>query len=192
MEEYVKSTISSDVVLVWCGDMKMPSLMQTHLQKFSNKNIVHIRMASITRSYFRMLLAKFALEAAKETAIYRLFDYCEVCDFNLLTGRDVKVLGLYEEPSFKHNGKTIPIHYCPDIDYHKFVVDKPAIPTKKVRLFTFGYNSGSYRTNELDKFCYDKIVDDPKSKCFVYRKCDTYGKKINSLVPVKKYYAALA
>lgn len=44
----------------------------------------------------------------------------------------------------------------------------------------------------MSDFLADFLYDDPSSKIFVYRKYDRNGVKYNNLIPMKKYYAAIA
>lgn len=79
--------------------------------------------------------------------MFRIFDYWNVVDFKRLIGKDITWLGLYDDSQFS-NPKTkakAAIKYCPDIDYLKFIKEDVKTPSKKTRLFTFGYNIGSYR-----------------------------------------------
>lgn len=108
--------------------------------------------------------------------------------------KEVKYVGLYKDDNFynPHLKVGAKIAYCPDIDYLKFVKDIVKMPSKKTRLFTFGYNIGSYRPQSMADFLADYLKDDPASKIFVYRKYERNGIKYNNLIPMKKYYAAIA
>lgn len=102
------------------------------------------------------------------------------------------MLGLYDDPSFTNRGIKVPIKYCPDFDYYKYVVEQPKLPSKKLRLFTFGYCIGAYRPDSWNEWCNEKLVYSAKDKIYVYRKHVIDGKKLNSLIPAKEYYNRIA
>jgi len=163
-----------------------------YMKSCKGKETIHIRMAYICKDMYRFIMAKVFLQCAKEKAIYRLFDYWEAIDYTKLCGRPVTLLGLYEDPNFKNGDVKVPIKYCPDIDYYKYVLEQPKLPSKKTRLFTFGYNIGSYRPASWNDWCFDKIKDCAKDKMYVYRKHVKGSKIVNNLIPAKEYYSRIA
>lgn len=193
LEDWCKKNIDADIVIVFCGRMTYISNSHTYMKNYTKSESIHIRMVSICKDMYTLLLAKNLMKLAKEKAFFRMFDYWDVCDWPKLVGRPVQVLGLYEDPNFKHNDVVLPIKYSPDIDYYKFVVEQPKLPTKKSRLFTFGYSIGSYRPQSWEDWCYTHIVDCAKDKFYVYRKhAKSSSKPINNLIPVKEYYNRIA
>ena len=193
LEDWCKKNVDADIVIVFCNPMTTFSNASGYLKNATGKKeIIHIRMESICKDMYRMLMAKNFMKQARQKAFYRLFDYWEVCDYTKLVGKPVQVLGLYEDPNFKNKDVKVPIKYCPDIDYYKYVVEQPKLPSKKTRLFTFGYNIGSYRPASWNDWCFDKIKDSAKDKMYVYRKHVKGSKTINNLIPAKEYYNRIA
>ena len=192
LEEWCKKNIDADIAIVFQNAMMTYSNAIAYMLHHTEKEVVHIRMSSLCKDMYRLILSKNVLKQAREKAFYRLFDYWEVCDYTRLCGRPVQVLGLYDDPSFTHRDLEVPIKYCPDIDYYKYVVEQPKLPSKKLRLFTFGYCIGAYRPDSQNKWCNEKLVYSAKDKIYVYRKHVIDGKKLNSLIPVKEYYNRIA
>lgn len=192
LEEWCKKNIDADIAIGFCNGMTTYSNALTYMQHDVNKEVVHIRMSSLCKDMYRLILTKNVFKQAREKAFYRLFDYWEVCDYTKLAGRPVQVLGLYDDPNFTHKDLKASIKYCPDIDYYKYVIEQPKLPSKKFRLFTFGYCIGAYRPDSWNKWCNEKIVDSAKDKIYVYRKHVIDGKKFSSLIPAKEYYNRIA
>ena len=192
LENWCKEKIDADIAIVFGGGMTNAANSKQYMKTASTKEVIHLRMASICKDMYRLIFTKNILKNAKEKAFYRMFDYWEVCDYAKLAGRPVQVLGLYEDPNFQNKDIKVPIKYSPDIDYYKFVVEQPKLPTKKSRLFTFGYSIGSYRPQSWNTWCFEKLVDCAKDKIYIYRKHMKGDRQINNLVPVKEYYNRIA
>ena len=194
LDQFASRTFDADYVVSFGMCMSAAQLAKTYASEISQNKAVHLRMVQLLKSVFTIVMPAKAFNYAKEKAILRVFDYWNVLDFSDICSKEVTWLGLYEDPCFINPKLKVKasIKYCPDIDYLKFVKDVVKMPSKKTRLFTFGYNIGSYRPQSMADFLADYLKDDPASKIFVYRKYERNKVKYNNLLPVKKYYAAIA
>lgn len=194
VDDFCKDVFNVDYVVAFGMVMSAPGMLKQCIQPLKTNRPLHLRMVQMLKSSFTLIMIAKSFQYAKEKAILRVFDYWNIVNFHALIDREIKYLGLYEDKAFYNPQLKVgaKIAYCPDIDYLKFVKDIVKMPSKKTRLFTFGYNIGSYRPQSMSDFLADNLKDDPSSKIFVYRKYERNGVKYNNLIPMKKYYAAIA